>query len=84
MHVTRSFKFCGIHTRALIVKIQAYALVGIFLNSIYLFSHSFNYYQLSRAVPGLRRLIIGISPRRLGLDPRPVHGGFVVKKMILG
>jgi len=42
--VTEFYLFCGIHIRALTVKIQKYALVGIFLNSIYLlylFIHSF-------------------------------------------
>jgi len=24
-------------------------------------------------------VVTGISPRRLGFDPRPVHGGFVVE-----
>jgi hypothetical protein len=39
--VTEFYLFCGIHIRALIVKIKKYALVGIFLNSIYLFIRSF-------------------------------------------
>lgn len=39
--VTEFNLFCGIHIRALIVKIQVYALVGIFLNSIYLFIRTF-------------------------------------------
>jgi hypothetical protein len=46
--VTELYLFCGIHIRALIVKIQEYALVGIFVNYFYLFIHSLNYHQLSR------------------------------------
>jgi hypothetical protein len=32
----------------------------------------------ARAVQWLRRLVTGLSPRRLGFDPRSVHLGFVV------
>jgi hypothetical protein len=46
--VTEFYLLCGIHIRALIVKFKKYAMVGIFLNSIYLlylfiysFIHSF-------------------------------------------
>jgi hypothetical protein len=35
-------------------------------------------------VPWLRRLVTGLSRRRLGIDPRPVHVGFVVDKVALG
>jgi hypothetical protein len=35
-------------------------------------------------VPGLRRFITDVLPRRLGFDPRPVHGGFVVENVVLG
>jgi hypothetical protein len=36
------------------------------------------------AVPWLRRLVAGLSPRRPRFDPRPVHLGFVVDKVALG
>jgi hypothetical protein len=32
----------------------------------------------------LRRLVAGLSPRRLGFDPGSVHVGFVVDKVVLG
>ena len=34
------------------------------------------------AVPWLRRLVAGLPPRRPGFDPRPVHVGFVVDKVL--
>jgi hypothetical protein len=34
-------------------------------------------------VPWLRRLVAGLSPRRPGFDPGPVHVGFVVDKVAL-
>jgi hypothetical protein len=37
-----------------------------------------------RAVPWLRRLVAGLSPRRPGFDLRSVHVGFVVDKVALG
>jgi hypothetical protein len=37
-----------------------------------------------RAVPWLRRLVAGLSPRRSGFDPGSVHVGFVVDKVALG
>jgi hypothetical protein len=36
-----------------------------------------------KAVPWLRRLVAGLSPRRTGLDPGSVHVGFVVDKVVL-
>jgi hypothetical protein len=36
------------------------------------------------AVPWLRRLVAGLSPRRPGFDPGSVHLGFVVDKVVLG
>ena len=36
------------------------------------------------AVPTLRRLVAGLSPRRPGFYPRSVHVGFVVYKVTLG
>jgi hypothetical protein len=36
------------------------------------------------AVPWLRQLVAGLSPRRPGLDPGSVHVGFVVDKVTLG
>jgi hypothetical protein len=39
---------------------------------------------LGAAVPWLRRLVAGISPRRPGFDSRSVHVGFVVDKVVLG
>ena len=39
---------------------------------------------LVRAVPWLRRLVAGLSPRRPGFDPGPVHVRFVVDKVALG
>jgi hypothetical protein len=35
-------------------------------------------------VPWLRRLVAGLSPRRPGFDPSPVHVGFMVDKVALG
>jgi hypothetical protein len=35
-------------------------------------------------VPWLRRLVAGLTPRRLGLDPGSVHVGFVLDKVALG
>jgi hypothetical protein len=37
-----------------------------------------------QAVPWLRRLVAGLSPRRSGFDPGSVHVGFVVDNMALG
>ena len=39
---------------------------------------------LLKAVPWLRRLVAGLSPRRSGFDPDSVHVGFVVDKVTLG
>jgi hypothetical protein len=36
------------------------------------------------AVPWLRRLVAGLSPRRPGFNPGSVHMGFVVDKVALG
>jgi hypothetical protein len=36
------------------------------------------------AVPWLRRLVAGLSPRRPVFDPGLVHVGFVVEKVALG
>jgi hypothetical protein len=36
------------------------------------------------AMPWLRRLVSGLSPRRPGLDPGSFHVGFVVDKVALG
>jgi len=38
----------------------------------------------ARAVPWLRRLVAGLSPRRPGFAPGSVHVGFVVDKVALG
>jgi len=35
-------------------------------------------------VPWLRRLVVGVSPRRPGCNPRPVYVEFVVDKVALG
>jgi hypothetical protein len=37
-----------------------------------------------RAVPWLRRLVVGLSPRRPGFAPGSIHVGFVVDKLVLG
>ena len=37
-----------------------------------------------QAVPWLRRLVAGLSPRRPGFDLGSVHVGFVVDKVALG
>jgi hypothetical protein len=37
-----------------------------------------------KAVPWLRRLVAGLSPRKPGFDPGSVHVGFVVDKVALG
>jgi hypothetical protein len=36
------------------------------------------------AVPRLRRLVAGLSPRRYGFDPWSFHVGFVLDKVALG
>jgi hypothetical protein len=36
------------------------------------------------AVPWLRRLVAGLSPRRPGFDPGSLHVGFMVDKVALG
>jgi hypothetical protein len=36
------------------------------------------------AVPWLRRLVAGLSPKRPGIDPGSVHVGFVLDKVALG
>jgi hypothetical protein len=41
-------------------------------------------HSLFQAVPWLRRLVAGLSPRRPRFDPGPVHVGFVVDKVALG
>jgi hypothetical protein len=38
----------------------------------------------TKAVPLLRRLVAGLSPRRPGFDPGSVRVGFVVDKLALG
>jgi hypothetical protein len=43
-----------------------------------------NLILLSVAVPWLRRLVAGLSPRRPGFDRGPVHVGCVVDKVALG
>ena len=60
--VAKFYLFCGIHIRALIVKIQEYTLVGIFLNSIYLFIYSF--IQLLSTFSGRARAQV-VSQRHL-------------------
>jgi hypothetical protein len=37
-----------------------------------------------RAVPWLRSLVAGLSPRRPGFAPGSIHVGFVVDKVALG
>jgi hypothetical protein len=37
-----------------------------------------------QAVPLLRRLVVGLSPRRPGFTPMSVHVAFVVDKVALG
>jgi hypothetical protein len=53
---------------------------------IYLMKNNFSIQRincLSRAVPWLRRLVAGLSPRRPGFNPESVHVGFVVDKVAL-
>jgi hypothetical protein len=38
----------------------------------------------AKAVPWLRRLVAGLSPRRPGFDPGSVYVGFVVDQLALG
>jgi hypothetical protein len=40
--------------------------------------------MLLKAVPYLRRLVAGFSPRMPGFAPRAAHVGFVVDKVALG
>jgi hypothetical protein len=37
-----------------------------------------------QAVPWLKRLVAGLSPRRTGFAPESTHVGFVVDKVVLG
>jgi len=39
---------------------------------------------MSLAVPRVRRLVAGLSPRRLGFDTEPFHVVFVADKLLLG
>jgi hypothetical protein len=48
------------------------------------FNWHFAVYKDILAVPWLRRLVAGLSPRRPGFDPGSVHVGFVVDKVALG
>jgi hypothetical protein len=41
-------------------------------------------YIIMKAVPWLRSLAAGLSPRRPGFAPGSIHVGFVVDKMALG
>jgi hypothetical protein len=41
-------------------------------------------YAEPRAVPWLRRLVAGLSPRSPGFAPGSIHVGFVVDKVALG
>jgi hypothetical protein len=41
-------------------------------------------YNTWRAVPRLRWLVAGLSPRRSGFAPGSIHVGFVVDKVALG
>jgi hypothetical protein len=48
---------------------------------------NFKYHLLvpvSKAVPWLKRLDAGLSPRRSGFAPESIHVGFVVDKVALG
>jgi hypothetical protein len=40
--------------------------------------------NVNQAVPWLRRLVVGLQPRRPGFDPGSVHVGFVMDKVTLG
>jgi hypothetical protein len=41
-------------------------------------------YVRPKAVPWLRWLVAGLSPRRPGFEPGSIHVGFVVDKVALG
>jgi hypothetical protein len=41
------------------------------------------HFTIRKAVPWLRRLAAGLSQRKTGFDPRPVHVRFVVNKVTL-
>jgi hypothetical protein len=59
------------------------SVVGMLLASLSL-SLSLSLFTQIVAVPWLRRLVAGLSPRRPGFDPGSVHVGFVVDKVALG
>jgi hypothetical protein len=40
--------------------------------------------EMKVAVPWLKRLVVGLSPRRPGFAPGSIHVGFVVDKVALG
>jgi hypothetical protein len=42
------------------------------------------YIFVKHAVPWLRRLVTGLSPRRTGFDPGPAHVRYVVDEVALG
>jgi hypothetical protein len=41
-------------------------------------------FQIAKAAPWLRQLVVGLSPRRPVFHPRPAHVRFVVDKVKLG
>jgi hypothetical protein len=64
-------------SRALTVWLTSVMDVGCGLSEV-----QTGYYVgvMCKAVPWLRRLVDGLSPRKLGFDPGPVRVGFVVEK----
>jgi hypothetical protein len=55
-----------------LVFMQTYVLVKIFIRTAMM------------AVPWLRSLVVGLSPRRPGFAPGSIRVGFVVDKVALG
>jgi hypothetical protein len=53
--------------------------------AVKMFTHLVYYIKtVYRAVPWLRSLVSGLSPRRPGFAPGSIHAGFVVDKVTLG
>jgi hypothetical protein len=55
----------------------------VFLNRKWSWGLYFRHVFLPAAVPWLKRLVAGLSPRKSGFAPGSIHVGFVVDKVVL-
>jgi hypothetical protein len=71
---------CPVHKKGDGLRFKNYREITI-LDSVYKI-----FYKLlsEKAVPRLKRLVAGLSPRRPGFAPGSIHVGFVVDKVALG